>query len=212
MATVDCSAGPVEEDAIIRRMVGRDLDSRFPHRTPRIGEEVFRVEGWTAHHPQQAGRQMVRGVDFRVRRGEIVGIAGLMGAGRTEFAMSVFGRSYGRDITGRAFMDGKPVDLSTVPRAIAAGLAYVTEDRKHLGLLLGQDIARNVTFANLPGVSRNLVIDDMRELQVAERYRGQMRVRCSGVLSGGRDAVGRQPAEGRAVQVAVQRAGGADPR
>ena len=191
VATVDCTAGPVEEEAIIRRMVGRDLDSRFPHRTPRIGAEVFRVEGWTAHHPQQAGRQVVRGVDFRVRRGEIVGIAGLMGAGRTEFAMSVFGRSYGRDISGRAFMDGKPVDVSTVPRAIAAGLAYVTEDRKHLGLLLGQDIARNVTLANLPGVSRHLVIDDMRELQVAERYCGQMRVRCSGVhqeagtLSGG---------------------------
>ena len=189
--TVDCSAGPVEEDHIIRRMVDRDLDSRFPHRTPAIGEEVFRIEDWTVHHPQQAGRQMVRGVDFRVRRGEIVGIAGLMGSGRTEFAMSVFGRSYGRDITGRAFLHGKAVDLSTVPRAIAAGLAYVTEDRKHLGLLLGEDIRKNVTLANLPGVSRHQVLDDIKELQVANAYRGQMRIRCSsvyqqtGTLSGG---------------------------
>ena len=189
--TVDCAAGPVEEDHIIRRMVDRDLDSRFPPHEPRIGEEVFRVEEWTVHHPQQAGRQMVRGVGFRVRRGEIVGIAGLMGSGRTEFAMSVFGRSYGRDITGRAFLDGKPADLSTVPRAIAAGLAYVTEDRKLLGLVLGEDIRKNITLANLPGVSHSLVIDDMQELKVADGYRSQMRIRCSsvyqpsGTLSGG---------------------------
>ena len=189
--TVDCSAGPVEEDHIIRRMVDRDLDSRFPHHDPQISEEVFRVEDWTVHHPQQRGRQMVRGVDFRVRRGEIVGIAGLMGSGRTEFAMSIFGRSYGQGITGRAFLHGQMVDLSTVPRAIAAGLAYVTEDRKHLGLLLGEDIRKNVTLANLKGVSRRAVLDDIKELQVADAYRGQMRIRCSsvyqqtGTLSGG---------------------------
>ncbi len=189
--TLDCGAGPVEEDRIIRRMVDRDLDSRFPHRTPSIGAEVFRVEGWSADHPLHADRQMVCGVDFHVRRGEIVGIAGLMGAGRTEFAMSVFGRSYGRNVTGRAFMDGKPVDLSTVARAIRAGLAYVTEDRKHLGLLLGEDVRKNVTLANLGDVSRHAVIDDMRELAVADDYRGRMRIRCASVyqeagsLSGG---------------------------
>ena len=189
--TLDCGAGAVEEDHIIRRMVDRDLDSRFPHREPKIGGEVFRVEDWRVNHPQQAGREMIRGVDFQVRRGEIVGIAGLMGAGRTEFAMSVFGRSYGRDITGRAFIDNKPVDLSTVRRAIAAGLAYVTEDRKQLGLLLAEDIRKNVTLANLPGVSRHAVLDDIGELQVADKYRAQMRIRCSsvyqqaGTLSGG---------------------------
>ncbi len=189
--TVDCRTAPIEEDHIIRRMVDRDLDSRFPDHAPQIGEEVFRVEGWTVDHPQHPGRQVVRGVDFHVRRGEIVGIAGLMGAGRTEFAMSVFGQSYGRDVRGRAFIDGKPVDLSTVPRAIAAGLAYVTEDRKHLGLILGEDIRKNVTLANLGGVSSSTVIDDMRELAVADDYRGRMRIRCSSVyqesgnLSGG---------------------------
>jgi putative multiple sugar transport system ATP-binding protein len=190
--TLDCHAGTVEEDHIIRRMVDRDLDNRFPPRTPTVGTEVvFAAENWSAWHPQQSGRQMVRNVDFSVRRGEIVGIAGLMGAGRTEFAMSVFGRSYGRDITGRAFIAGQPVDVSTVPRAIAAGLAYVTEDRKQLGLLLGEDVRKNVTLANLPGVSRGTVIDDMRELAVANDYRGQMRIRChdvyqqSGTLSGG---------------------------
>jgi putative multiple sugar transport system ATP-binding protein len=189
--TLDCGEGAIEEDRIIRGMVDRDLDSRFPPRNPQIGGEVFRIEDWHVNHPQQAGREVIRGVDFRVRRGEVVGIAGLMGAGRTEFAMSVFGRAWGRDITGRAFMDGKPVDLSTVPRAIAAGLAYVTEDRKHLGLLLGEDIRKNVTLANLPGVSRRGVLDDIAELQVSDKFRGQMRIRCSsvyqqsGTLSGG---------------------------
>jgi putative multiple sugar transport system ATP-binding protein len=189
--TLDCHAAPIEEDHIIRRMVDRDLDSRFPHRTPQIGEVVFRVEDWTVHHPQHPERQMVRNVSFHVRRGEIVGIAGLMGAGRTEFAMSLFGQSYGRGITGSAFMDGKAVDLSTVPRAIRAGLAYVTEDRKHLGLVLGEDVRTNVTLANLGGVSHNMVIDDMQELKVADGYRSRMRIRCSSVyqeagkLSGG---------------------------
>ena len=189
--TLDCGEGAVEEDRIIRGMVDRDLDSRFPPRAPNIGGEVFRVEGWRVNHPRQAGREVIRGVDFQVRRGEIVGIAGLMGAGRTEFAMSVFGRSWGRDVTGRAFMAGKPVDLSTVPRAIAAGLAYVTEDRKHLGLLLGEDIRKNVTLANLPGVSHHGVLDDIAELRVSDDFRGQMRIRCSsvyqqsGTLSGG---------------------------
>ena len=182
--TLECGEGAVEEDRIIRSMVDRDLDSRFPHRTPQVGEEVFRVEGWSAFHPLQAGRQTVCGVDFRVRAGEIVGIAGLMGAGRTEFAMSVFGQSYGRNASGRAFMRGKPVDVSTVPRAIAAGLAYVTEDRKHLGLLLAEDICKNVTLANLPGVSTSAVIDDMRELAVANDYRGRMHIRCSSVYQG----------------------------
>ncbi len=189
--TVEAAGGAVEEDRIIRLMVDRDLESRYPARTPALGETIFAVQGWSVFHPLHADRQVVRNVDFHVRRGEIVGIAGLMGAGRTEFAMSVFGRSYGAGITGRATMGGKAVDLSTVPRAIKAGLAYVTEDRKHLGLLLGEDIRKNVTLAHLSGVSTGGVLDDMAELAVANRYRGQMRIRCSSVhqetgkLSGG---------------------------
>ncbi len=188
---IETLPAPVEEDDIIRKMVDRDLENRFPHRTPTIGETIFDVKGWTVHHPQHPERQMVKNVDFHVRRGEIVGIAGLMGAGRTEFAMSLFGRSYGRDISGKVTMEGREIDLSTVPRAIAAGLAYVTEDRKQLGLLLSEDIRKNVTLANLPDVSENGIIDDMAELTVANRYRDQMRIRCqsvyqeAGTLSGG---------------------------
>jgi len=189
--TLDREAGGFEEDRIIRRMVDRDLESRFPKREPAIGDVVFKVENWSVYHPLHADRQVIRNVDFEVRRGEIVGIAGLMGAGRTEFAMSLFGRSWGRRITGRAVMHGSEVDLSTVGRAIDAGLAYVTEDRKQLGLLLAEDVRKNITLANLKGVSANSVIDDIRELQVASEYRSRMRIRSSdvyqvaGSLSGG---------------------------
>ncbi|MDF2995617.1 MAG: transporter related protein [Xanthobacteraceae bacterium] len=189
--TMDCHAGVVEEDRIIRKMVDRDLEHRFPKREPNIGETILAVKDWSVYHPLHADRQMIRNVDFHVRRGEIVGIAGLMGAGRTEFAMSLFGRSYGQRITGRASIDGREVDLSTVGRAMDAGLAYVTEDRKQLGLLLAEDVRKNVTLANLDGIAAGRVIDDMKELKVASEYRGRMRIRCSSVyqeagkLSGG---------------------------
>ena len=189
--TIDCARQVVSEEHIIRAMVNRDMEHRYPHRTPQVGEVVFSVRDWSVFHPVHPERQVIRDVDFQVRRGEIVGIAGLMGAGRTEFAMSIFGRSWGRDITGRAEVDGKEADLSTVSRAIKAGLAYVTEDRKSLGLLLEDDIRRNITLANLPGVSRRRVIDDGREMKVAADYRTRMRIRSSGIyqevgkLSGG---------------------------
>ena len=189
--TLDCHDGAVEEDRIISKMVDRDLEHRYPKRQPTIGEPIFKVSNWSAYHPLHADRQVIRNVDFEVRRGEIVGIAGLMGAGRTEFAMSIFGRAWGQKISGRAEMEGRPVDLSTVRRAIDAGLAYVTEDRKHLGLLLAEDIRKNVTLANLPAIAPGRIIDDMKELRVASDYRGRMHIRChsvfqeTGKLSGG---------------------------
>jgi putative multiple sugar transport system ATP-binding protein len=189
--TLEREAGGFEEDRIIRKMVDRELEHRFPKREPDIGDIVFKVENWSVYHPLHADRQVIKNVDFQVRRGEIVGIAGLMGAGRTEFAMSLFGRAWGRKITGRALVHGREADLSTVSRAIDAGLAYVTEDRKQLGLLLGEDVRKNITLANLKNVSANGVIDDIRELEVANDYRSRMRIRSSdvyqaaGSLSGG---------------------------
>ena len=193
--TIDCgpegTGGPVPEDRIIRGMVNRDMDHRFPPHEPKIGEEALRIEDWSAWHPLYPERKVVKDVSFRVRRGEIVGVAGLMGAGRTEFAMSVFGRSWGSKVTGRALIDGKEVDLSSVPRAIAAGLAYMTEDRKGLGLLLNEDVRKNISLANLSGVARGGVIDEIAELTVANDYKARMRIRChdvyqsSGTLSGG---------------------------
>ena len=190
--TMECRAGePVSEDRIIRGMVGRDMAHRYPQRTPDIGEVVLEVRDWHVHHALHAEREQIKGVNLSVRRGEIVGIAGLMGAGRTEFAMSVFGRSYGQRIRGTVRMHGKEVDVSTIGKAIANGLAYVTEDRKGAGLLMEEDIVRNITLANLPAVSSASVIDEGREHQVAVQYRDMLRIRSAGVfqqvvnLSGG---------------------------
>ncbi|MEA2818524.1 MAG: putative multiple sugar transport system ATP-binding protein [Bradyrhizobium sp.] len=188
---LDREAGAFEEDRIIRKMVDRDLEHRFPKREPDIGEVVFKVDNWSVYHPQQSNRQVIKNVDFHACRGEIVGIAGLMGAGRTEFAMSLFGRSWGRKITGRAMLHGREVDLSTVSRAIDAGLAYLTEDRKQLGLLLADDVRKNITLANLGAVSAGLVIDDIKELRVASGYRSRLHIHSTdiyqacGSLSGG---------------------------
>jgi putative multiple sugar transport system ATP-binding protein len=178
----DCRAEPISEDRIIRNMVGRSLDDRYPKRTPAIGDVLFEVKNWSVYHHRHAGRQVVKNIDLNIRCGEIVGLAGLMGAGRTEFAMSVFGRAYGRNISGTAYLDGEPVDLGTIPKAIARGIAYATEDRKHLGLVLGSNIMHNISLANLDGVARHLVIDDGREATVANDYRRQLKIRSSDIL------------------------------
>jgi putative multiple sugar transport system ATP-binding protein len=189
--TIDCHAEKISEARIIKSMVGREMSDRYPHRVPKIGELLFSVKNWRVEHPLHAGREVIKGVDLHVGRGEIVGIAGLMGAGRTEFAMSVFGHAYGRNITGQAFMNGKEIDVSSIQKAVAAGIAYVTEDRKSLGLVLSEDIKNNVTLANLPGIAWRGVIDNHREIKIAHQYRGLLKIRSSGIfqktlnLSGG---------------------------
>ena len=178
----DCRSEAVSEDQVIQAMVGREIADRYPKRTPAIGETVFEIKDWRVHHPEHADRLVIKGVNLTARRGEIVGIAGLMGAGRTELAMSVFGKSYGRKISGQVLLHGRATDVSTIEKAIAAGIAYVTEDRKGYGLVLDDDIRRNITLANLGGVSKATVIDDGREFKVANDYRQKMRIRCSSVL------------------------------
>jgi putative multiple sugar transport system ATP-binding protein len=189
--TIDCRQGPASEDRIIRAMVGREMADRFPPRTPKVGDIVFEVDDWHARHPVHPEREVIQGVSLAVRRGEIFGIAGLMGAGRTEFAMSVFGRAWGVGISGRVRLGGREIDVSSVERAVDAGLAYVTEDRKALGLVLGDEIRRNVTLANLSAVASGGVIDDGHEYAVATEFRKRLRIRCASVfqpvvnLSGG---------------------------
>ena len=180
--TIDTRSSPISEARIIKSMVGREMSERYPHREPDIGDTLFEIRNWRVEHPLHAGREVIKGVNLNVRAGEVVGIAGLMGAGRTELAMSVFGRAYGRNVTGEAFIQGRPIDLSSIQKAVAGGLAYLTEDRKGLGLVLGEDIKSNITLANLAGVSRYGVIDDDRETEVAERYRTRLNIRSSGVL------------------------------
>jgi putative multiple sugar transport system ATP-binding protein len=189
--TLDVRTDQVDEDRIIKGMVGRDLENRYPPREPHIGEVFFEVSEWNVYHPEIADRHLVRDAALNVRRGEIVGLAGLMGAGRTELAMSVFGRAYGARISGRIVKDGKELRLRTVSDAISAGLAYMTEDRKVYGLHLDEDIRRNVTLSSLPRVSRRGVIDALAETAAAERLRGALRVKTpsvfqrTGHLSGG---------------------------
>jgi putative multiple sugar transport system ATP-binding protein len=174
---------PEIETRIIRAMVGRPLDSQFPPRVPDIGAEKLRVENWTVHHPVDADRVVVDDASFTVRAGEIVGFAGLMGAGRTELAMSLFGRSYGSDISGRVYKDGVEIQTRTVGEAIKNGIAYVTEDRKRYGLNLIGSITVNVSAAALGKLARLGVIDRNREYAVADDYRRQMNIKTPSVSS-----------------------------
>ncbi|WSA37599.1 sugar ABC transporter ATP-binding protein [Streptomyces sp. NBC_01808] len=188
--------GPaLSEDRIIRGMVGRDLDHRFPERSHYRGDDAgtvaLAVEGWTVRHPIDHERKVVDDVSIEVGRGEIVGIAGLMGAGRTELAMSVFGRSYGRYESGTVRVDGREVDTRTVPDAVRHGIAYVTEDRKTYGLNLIDNVMRNITLSALPKLVRRGAVDEHEERRVAEGYRTSMNIKTPTVfepvnrLSGG---------------------------
>ncbi|WP_323985846.1 multiple monosaccharide ABC transporter ATP-binding protein [Microbacterium plantarum] len=177
------SKNDVTEDRIIKDMVGRDLEHRYPDHEPQIGDELLRVENWTAHHPQDPTRVVVDDVSVTVRAGEIVGIAGLMGAGRTEFAMSLFGHSYGTRISGKVFMRGKEIRTRTVSEAIANGLAYATEDRKTYGLNLIEDIKRNISMASLKKLEKAGLVDDNEEFSVANQYRKSMNIKAPTVLA-----------------------------
>jgi putative multiple sugar transport system ATP-binding protein len=180
--TIDCRTQTISEARIIKSMVGREMSERYPPRESHIGETLLEIRDWRVEHPLHAGREVIKNVSFHVKRGEVLGIAGLMGAGRTELAMSIFGRAYGRNVTGQALMQGRQIDLSSIQRAVKNGLAYVTEDRKSLGLILNEDIKNNVTLVNLPGVASHGVIDDHKEAKVATEYRAKLRIRSSGIL------------------------------
>ncbi len=189
--TLDMKDDLVTEDRIIAGMVGRDLEHRYPDHEPQIGEEVLRIEDWTVHSPTQHGRVVVDGANLVLRRGEIVGLAGLMGAGRTELAMSVFGRSYGIGISGRIYKNGEAIHLRSVSDAIRNGIAYATEDRKRYGLNLIEDIKRNISVAGLRKLAPRGWVDDNKEFEIAEGYRSSMNIKApsvaavAGKLSGG---------------------------
>lgn len=190
--TLDKKTDDISEDRIIKGMVGRDLTNRFPKREEKhIGDVMMEVKDWTVYHPLYSERKVVDGVSMNVRKGEVVGIAGLMGAGRTELAMSIFGKSYGTNISGQLIINGEEVQLHSVRDAIAKKLAYVTEDRKGNGLILSNPIKINTTLANLDAVSNHSIIDKDKEYEVAVEYKEKLRTKCPtveqnvGNLSGG---------------------------
>jgi len=173
------------QERLIRDMVGRDMSHRYPPREHHIGEEVFRVEDWTVYHPTQPGRVIIDHASFNVHAGEVVGIAGLMGAGRTELAMSLFGRSYGTQISGRVYIHGEEVHLNSVSEAIDHGVAYVSEDRKRYGLNLLTDIKTNISAAGLKKLMSKIFgwVNSNEELKVAEDYRSALNIKTPSVLA-----------------------------
>lgn len=189
--TLDKKKDDISESRIIQGMVGRELTDRFPKRNVKIGEVSMEVKNWTVHHPLYSERKVVDNASFKIHKGEVVGISGLMGAGRTELAMSIFGRSYGTGISGQVLINGKEVKMNTVTEAIRHKLAYVTEDRKGNGLILSCPIKLNTTLANLKNISKRGVLDADKEYAVADEYREKLKTKCPtveqnvGNLSGG---------------------------
>ena len=182
---------PVSEERIIKGMVGREIVDRFPKRSNELGKVLFEVKNWSAYHPEHSERKMLDNVNLHVRAGEVIGLAGLMGAGRTELAMSIFGKTYGSRISGQTFIDGKEVFLNSISKAIKHGIAYVTEDRKEYGLVLINDVKRNTTMANLKKISRYNVVNDDEEVKAAEYFKTKMNIKTPSIfqltenLSGG---------------------------
>lgn len=181
------------EERIIKSMVGRELTNRYPKREDcEVGDVIFEVKDWCVQHPDDVNRDLIKHVNLQVRAGEVVGLAGLMGAGRTELAMSLFGRSYGQRITGQILINGQEVSLHSVKEAIAHKLAYVSEDRKTYGLVLIDSIKFNMTLAALRDFfSSKGVVDQNQETIKAEEYRQRINVKTTsieqvvGSLSGG---------------------------
>lgn len=190
--TINNATHNIDEGRIIKGMVGREMKDRFPKREHHVGNEIsLEVKDWTVYHPIYEEKVICNHINFHVNKGEIVGFAGLQGAGRTELAMSIFGRSYGQKISGTLMLNGKKTSLNSEKEAISHGVAYVTEDRKGNGLILGQPIRVNTTLAKASKVSKYGVFDDDKERAVADEYKQKLNVKCSSIeqnvgnLSGG---------------------------
>jgi len=181
----------ITEERIIKAMVGRELTNRFPSRVPKIGDVMFEVENWNVFSPLDENKQILKNVCLNVRRGEVLGIAGLMGAGRTELAMSIFGKSYGKRISGKLKKDGREIKITDVNSAIANKIAYVSEDRHKYGVIPNAEIKKNITLPSLDRFMKGLSIDANKETVAAQEYKGKLNIKCKDVdqkvgnLSGG---------------------------
>ncbi len=191
VTTLDAGKGEVSEPVLIKHMVGREIDNIYPRRRAKPGTEVvFEVRHWEAYD-HGLGRKVLKDMNFEVRKGEIVGLAGLMGSGRTEFARSVFGNPDGYELSGELYVGGRKKDFQSPRDAIDAGLAYASEDRKGNGLILLQDVKQNISLANLAGVSTRGALDANVEVKVANEYREALNIKTPSVeqrvvnLSGG---------------------------
>jgi putative multiple sugar transport system ATP-binding protein len=175
-------AASISEDRIIKGMVGREITDRFPKRNNPVGEVVFEIKDWTVYNPDNPEQKKLDQVNITVRAGEVVGLAGLVGAGRTELATSVFGKYYGENISGKTLIKGREVNLNSIPKAIEAGLAYVTEDRKEYGLVLIGTIKENTTLAKLTKIAKGTIINEHEEIIAAEEYRKKLNTKTPSIL------------------------------
>ena len=189
--TLDVRKDEISEDRIIMGMVGRQIVDRFPKRNKNITDGMLEIKNWTVHHPIDTEKIVIDKVSINVRKGEVVGIAGLMGAGRTEFAKSIFGKAYGSKITGEMYKEGKKLELKNISQAIKNGFAYLTEDRKTEGLVLLHDIKTNLTLSNLKKISKRKVIDMHKEVFECENLKKAFNIKATSItqktedLSGG---------------------------
>ena len=180
----------LDEAGIVSLMVGRELTERFPRVEHTPGEVVLQVRDWSVQDPENSEKRIVDNVSFDVRKGEILGVAGLMGAGRTELMMSLFG-AYGKRLSGTMLLNGQQLNIRSPLDAIRAGLAYVTEDRKGKGLVLGMDVRENTSLAALKYLSRFSIINRLEEIRRAEEYVKSLRIKTPSIeqkvknLSGG---------------------------
>ncbi len=191
ICTLDANKGEVSEQVLIKHMVGREIDNIYPKREyKKPGEVVLEVKHWNAYDPS-LGRAILKDINFQVKKGEIVGFAGLMGSGRTELALSIFGNPVGYRINGELLIKGKKLDFNHPHNAIDAGVAYVTEDRKGDGLILIQDVKQNISLANLLELSERGIVNDNAEIKVANEYKSSLNIKTPtveqkvGNLSGG---------------------------
>lgn len=172
----------LSEDRIIQGMVGRDIGDYYPEREHKIGEVFFEIKDWTVVDVLDENEKIIDNININIRKGEVVGISGLMGAGRTEFAMSVFGQSFGKKTSGAIFKNGEELRINSVSQAIDNGIAYVTEDRKDYGLILIDSIKNNISLANFDKISENSVINNNEEIKIAEDYRKNLNIRSRDIL------------------------------
>ena len=177
VGTLDAQKGEITEHILVKNMVGREIDNIYPKRErKKLGDTILQVRNWSAYSPT-LGRQILKDISFEVKKGEIVGFAGLMGSGRTELALSLFGNPDGFQIQGELILKGVPRRFGHPEEAIKAGIAYVTEDRKGDGLILIQDVKQNITLANLKELAQRAVVDNNAEIKVANEYRSSLNIK-----------------------------------
>ncbi|MBS1180972.1 MAG: transporter ATP-binding protein [Proteobacteria bacterium] len=191
VCTLNARSDEISEAVLIKQMVGREISNIYPPRERNhFDETILEIRDWSAYDTN-LGRPVLKSVNLRVGKGEIVGIAGLMGSGRTEFARSIFGNPDHYELSGTLFLQGQEQTIRNPKQAISTGIAYATEDRKGNGLILIQDVKQNITIANLREIAKSGTVDANAEVKVATEFKDALNIKTPSVeqtvvnLSGG---------------------------